>query len=156
MYVEMAVAGIVRQSGNQTISQRFGVRQVGTADGRVTLNGKPVYLKGVNRHEAHYEFGVTTPVQLMYEDVQNLKDLGGNFIRGSHYAQCDQFLQVCDELGVLVWEESLGWGNKPQQLKDPEIVTASSGVGSKLCASRPGESRSVTSARSPTMARAKS
>ena len=111
----------VRQSGNQTVSQRFGVRQVGTADGRVTLNGKPVYLKGVNRHEAHYEFGVTTPVQLMYEDVQNLKDLGGNFIRGSHYAQCDQFLQVCDELGVLVWEESLGWGNKPQQLKDPEF-----------------------------------
>ena len=100
---------------------RFGIRQVGTANGRVTLNGKHVYLKGVNRHESHYEFGVSTPVQIMYEDVQNLKDLGGNFIRGSHYAQCGAFLDLCDELGVLVWEESLGWGNKAKQLTDPEF-----------------------------------
>ncbi|MBQ6339669.1 MAG: hypothetical protein IJI36_11040 [Kiritimatiellae bacterium] len=104
-----------------TARARFGIRQVGTANGRITLNGKPVYLKGVNRHESHYEFGVTTPVQLMYEDVQNLKDLGGNFIRGSHYAQCGAFLDLCDELGVLVWEESLGWGNKAKQLTDPEF-----------------------------------
>ncbi len=104
-----------------TARARFGIRQVGTANGRITLNGKPAYLKGVNRHESHYEFGVTTPVQLMYEDVQNLKDLGGNFIRGSHYAQCGAFLDLCDELGVLVWEESLGWGNKAKQLTDPEF-----------------------------------
>ena len=104
-----------------TARARFGIRQVGTANGRITLNGKPVYLKGVNRHESHYEFGVTTPVQLMYEDIQNLKDLGGNFIRGSHYAQCGAFLELCDELGVLVWEESLGWGNKAKQLTDPEF-----------------------------------
>ena len=110
----------VTQNG-VTACARFGIRQVGTANGRITLNGRPVYLKGVNRHESHYEFGVTTPVQLMYEDVQNLKDLGGNFIRGSHYAQCEAFLDLCDELGVLVWEESLGWGNKAKQLNDPEF-----------------------------------
>ena len=102
-------------------SARFGIRQVATAGGRITLNGSPVYLKGVNRHESHYEFGVTTPKQLMMEDIQNLKDLGGNFIRGAHYAQSDDFLAMCDELGVLVWEESLGWGNGPQQLDDPEF-----------------------------------
>ena len=107
--------------GVRPIVTRFGIRQVGTANGRVTLNGKPVYLKGVNRHEAHYEFGATTPVQLMYEDVRNLKDLGGNFIRGSHYAQCEAFLDLCDEMGVLVWEESLGWGNTAKQLEDPEF-----------------------------------
>ena len=100
---------------------RFGIRQVGTEKGRITLNGKPVYLKGVNRHEAHYEFGCTTSRQLMYEDIRNLKDLGGNFIRGSHYAQCEEFLDLCDELGVLVWEESLGWGNNPKQFKDQEF-----------------------------------
>ena len=106
---------------NSRVSSRFGIRQVGTANRRITLNGKPVYLKGVNRHEAHYEFGVTTPKQLMLEDVMNVKDLGGNFIRGSHYAQSDDFLSICDELGVLVWEESLGWGNKKLQLTDPEF-----------------------------------
>ena len=101
--------------------ERFGIRQVGTARGRITLNGEPVYLKGVCRHEAHYEFGATTPEQLMYEDIRNLKSLGGNFIRGAHYAQCDAFLSLCDELGVLVWEESLGWGNNRQQFDDAEF-----------------------------------
>ena len=112
-----------RETGNvkRAVRARFGIRQVGTAKGRITLNGEPVYLKGVNRHESHYEFGATTPRQLMYEDIKNLKDLGGNFIRGAHYAQCDDFLTLCDELGVLVWEESLGWGNGPQQLDDPEF-----------------------------------
>ena len=103
------------------LSARFGIRQVGTADGRITLNGRPVYLKGVNRHELHYEFGATTPLQLMYEDIKNVKDLGGNFIRGSHYAQSDDFLTLCDELGVMVWEESLGWGNGKEQLEDAEF-----------------------------------
>ena len=103
------------------LTARFGIRTVGTAKKRITLNGKPVYLKGVNRHEAHYEFGATTPVQLMYEDIRNLKDLGGNFIRGAHYAQNDDFLTLCDELGVLVWEESLGWGNQAEQFDDPEF-----------------------------------
>ena len=112
--------GLAETAGRVTTA-RFGIRQVGTAKGRITLNGKPVYIKGVNRHEAHYEFGATTPEQLMYEDIQNVKDLGGNFIRGSHYAQCDAFLTLCDELGVLVWEESLGWGNTIRQLGDPEF-----------------------------------
>ena len=105
----------------RNLSVKFGIRQVGTASGRITLNGKPVYLKGVNRHEAHYEFGSTTPAQLMYEDIRNLKDMGGNFIRGSHYAQSETFLTLCDELGVMVWEESLGWGNRAKQLDDPEF-----------------------------------
>lgn len=106
---------------HQTLRTRFGIRQVGTEKGRITLNGKPIYLKGVNRHEAHYEFGATTPEQLMYEDIRNLKDLGGNFIRGAHYAQNGRFLDLCDELGVMVWEESLGWGNTIEQLGDAEF-----------------------------------
>ena len=47
----------------------------------------------------------------MVEDIQNLKGLGGNFFRGCHYQQAQRFLDYCDEMGVLVWEESLGWGN---------------------------------------------
>lgn len=103
------------------VSARFGVRQVATANGRITLNGEPVYIKGVNRHESHYEFGASSPVQLMYEDITLVKDLGGNFIRGSHYPQCERFLSLCDEIGILVWEESLGWGNRKEQFKDAEF-----------------------------------
>ncbi len=105
----------------RTVRQRFGVRQVGTAGGRITLNGKPIYLKGFGRHESHVGFGAATPVQTMYEDVTNVKEMGGNFIRGAHYPQCDQFLDVCDELGVMVWEESLGWQNGVKHFTDPEF-----------------------------------
>lgn len=112
--VSVSVAGAA-------ISARFGIRQVGTAGGRVTLNGRSVYLKGVNRHEQHWEFGVSTPQALMYEDVANLKDIGGNFIRGAHYPQCEAFLDLCDEMGVLVWEESIGWGNSREHFEDPEF-----------------------------------
>ena len=108
-------------AGGATLFARFGIRQVGTAGGRVTLNGRPVYLKGVNRHEQHWEFGVSTPQALMYEDIANLKDMGGNFVRGAHYPQCEAFLDLCDEMGVLVWEESIGWGNSKAHFEDPEF-----------------------------------
>ena len=108
-------------SAGDAATVRFGIRQVATANGRIVLNGEPVYLKGVNRHESHYEFGCSTPEQLMYEDITLVKDLGGNFIRGSHYPQCERFLALCDELGILVWEESLGWGNRIEQLGDEEF-----------------------------------
>lgn len=101
---------------------RFGIRQVGTSKGRITLNGKPVYVLGVNRHEGHVSFGASTPLQIMYEDVRNAKAMGCNFIRGAHYSQSDAFLTLCDELGILVWEESLGWQNNEKHFKDPEFV----------------------------------
>ena len=90
---------------------RFGIRQVEAKKGRIWLNGKPVFLKGFNRHESEMTSGSATSEALMLQDLQRLKALGGNFIRGAHYQQCERFLDLCDEMGVLVWEESLGWGN---------------------------------------------
>ena len=90
---------------------RFGIREIKAEARRLWLNGKPLYLKGANRHESHPTFGAATPETLMLTDIQNLKSLGGNFFRGSHYQQAQRFLDLCDEQGVLVWEESLGWGN---------------------------------------------
>ena len=109
---------------------RFGIRQVEARDRRIHLNGRPVYLKGVNRHEAHPDFGAATPEALMVLDLQNLKALGCNFVRGCHYQQSQRFLDLCDEMGVLVWEESLGWGNGSHsemakgELSDPGFIAA--------------------------------
>ena len=108
-------------SGRVALSARFGIRQIATAKGRITLNGKPIYLKGVNRHEEHWEFGTATPQALLYEDLANIKDLGANFVRGCHYPQCEAFLDLCDELGVMVWEESLGWGNQTNHFEDAKF-----------------------------------
>ncbi len=92
------------------VKARFGIREVKAEKRRILLNGKPIYLKGANRHEAHPTFGAATPESLMVLDLQLLKSLGGNFIRGCHYQQSQRFLDYCDEMGVMVWEESLGWG----------------------------------------------
>ena len=92
-------------------SARFGIRAIEAKGKGLCLNGKPLYLRGANRHESHPTFGAATPESLMLTDIQNLKSLGGNFFRGCHYQQAQRFLDLCDEMGVLVWEESLGWGN---------------------------------------------
>ena len=107
--------------GNDRIVERFGIRTIHTGKRCLLLNGKPIYLKGFNRHEAHPEFGPATPEQVMIEDLQNLRDLNCNMVRGCHYSQDQRFLDLCDEFGMLVWEESLGWGNSGSQMADPEF-----------------------------------
>ncbi len=109
---------------------RFGIRQIEARGGKIWLNGKELFLKGFNRHESDWLNGAATGDAVMLQDIQRLKVLGGNFIRGAHYQQCERFLDLCDENGVLVWEESLGWGNgqgytnnsfPPNELKDEEF-----------------------------------
>ena len=110
------------RAGNDSIVETFGVRQIEIGDKTLLLNGKPIYLKGFNRHESHAVAGAATTEQMMLEDLQNLKSLHCNFVRGSHYPQSRTFLDLCDRLGFLVWEESLGWGNTRTQLADPEFM----------------------------------
>ncbi len=102
------------------VSARFGIREIKAEKKRLWLNGEVLFLKGVNRHEAHPQFGAATPEALMVQDIQLLKSLNGNFFRGSHYQQSQRFLDYGDEIGVLVWEESLGWGNTSRQMSDGE------------------------------------
>ena len=99
---------------------RFGIREIKAEKKRLWLNGEILFLKGANRHEAHPQFGAATPEALMVQDIQLLKSLNGNFFRGCHYQQSQRFLDYCDEMGVLVWEESLGWGNNAKQMGDPD------------------------------------
>ncbi len=107
--------------GDDRIVERFGIRTIRTGKRCVLLNGKPIWLKGFNRHESHPEFGPATPEQVMIEDLQNLRDLHCNMVRGCHYSQDQRFLDLCDSFGMLVWEESLGWGNSGCQMADPEF-----------------------------------
>lgn len=87
---------------------RFGLRRIESAHGKLWLNGQPLQIRGFNRHEWHPNFGPSTPVLQMAADLQILKDLGCNLIRGAHYPQDQRFLDLCDELGFLVWEEMNG------------------------------------------------
>ncbi len=103
---------------------RFGLREVKAEKGRILLNGKPVKLLGVCRHEAHPQFGPALPDQQLVADIQILKDLGCNFVRGAHYPQDQRFLDLCDEAGILFFEEALGWGQNKSHFTTPRFVEA--------------------------------
>lgn len=91
------------------LAVRFGLRRIEAHDGQLRLNGQPLTLRGYNRHEWHPQYGPCTPTLQMASDLQLLRDLGCNFVRGSHYPQDSRFLDLCDEWGFLVFEENLGW-----------------------------------------------
>jgi beta-glucuronidase len=101
----------------------FGLRTVEVTDGRILLNGEPIRLFGWNRHEVHPQFGPALPVSQMVQDLEMMRAAGANFVRGSHYPQDDRFLDLCDQLGVLVWEESLGWQQTERHFADQTYQT---------------------------------
>lgn len=85
---------------------RIGFRQIAIRGKELWLNGQAFRLRGYNRHEDHALFGNALPIEAMMTDLQILSDMGCNFIRTAHYPNDLRFLDLCDELGFYVWEES--------------------------------------------------
>lgn len=102
------------------IVERFGLRTVDTHAGRIRVNGQPIVIKGVNRHEAHPQFGPVQSVQSILNDLLQIKAMGCNFVRAVHYPHDPAVLDLCDEIGLLVWSESLAWGLDEKTLAAPE------------------------------------
>ncbi|MFQ6114915.1 MAG: glycoside hydrolase family 2 TIM barrel-domain containing protein, partial [bacterium] len=69
------------------------------------LNGKPLKLRGVNKHQDYLGLGNAVPDSLQVSDIKIIKEMGANFIRLAHYPQDPAVLDACDRLGLLVWEE---------------------------------------------------
>ena len=105
--------------GDDAVVETFGIRTFEARDGKFWLNGKPIRLFGFNRHESHPDFGPAVPPAVMASDLQRVRACHANFLRGAHYPQDPAFLDLCDRMGVLVWEEGLAWGNTPEQLANP-------------------------------------
>ncbi len=78
-------------------------------DGDFKLNGEKVFLKGVNRHQDFGGLGNALPERLQHYDAELIKELGGNFVRLSHYPQHTAFLDACDRLGILCFAEIASW-----------------------------------------------
>jgi beta-galactosidase len=89
---------------------RIGFRETRFELDGFYLNGKRLYLFGANRHQ-HYPFaGFAMPDRVQRKDAELLRnELNCVMVRCSHYPQYSAFLDACDELGLLVWEESAGW-----------------------------------------------
>jgi beta-glucuronidase len=110
--------------GEDDMRERIGIRQVRVAGQQILVNDRPVRLLGFCRHEAHPQFGCGLPEALLVADVQQLRDMGCNFVRGSHYPQDVRFLDLCDETGICVWNEAIGWQHEARQLTDPRFLKA--------------------------------
>lgn len=90
----------------QTLEEHFGCRSFYFEEqGAFFLNGKKYFLRGTHRHEDHAGYGAATPVEIIRKEMQLIKDMGANFIRLAHYQQSKLVLDLCDELGLIVWEE---------------------------------------------------
>ncbi|MFP5234301.1 MAG: glycoside hydrolase family 2 TIM barrel-domain containing protein [Acidobacteriota bacterium] len=96
-------------AGRQEFRQRFGLRSVGFEDrGPFLLNGERLFLRGTQRHEDHAGYAAAVPDAITRQEMTMIRDMGANFIRLAHYPQAELVLDLCDELGLVVWEE-LPW-----------------------------------------------
>jgi beta-galactosidase len=95
--------------GDSTAVERFGLRHYEfITHGPFKLNGERLLIRGTQRHEDHAGLGAAMTEDLIRKEMQMIKDMGANFIRLAHYQQSRIVLDLCDELGIMVWEE-LPW-----------------------------------------------
>ncbi|MGQ9491380.1 MAG: glycoside hydrolase family 2 TIM barrel-domain containing protein [Anaerolineae bacterium] len=85
---------------------RVGFRQVEVHDGRLWINGRPVLLKGVNRHEFDPDTGHTVSTESMIHDIRLMKQANINAVRNSHYPNDPRWYDLCDEYGLYVIDEA--------------------------------------------------
>lgn len=108
--------------GEDHWSTRTGIRDVTIRGNQFLLNGRPLVLKGVCRHDMWKDEGFTlTPAQ-MEQDMRMIKELGCNFVRLVHYPHHRRIIELADEKGLLVSEEPGFWGENfrtmPQAMID--------------------------------------
>jgi hypothetical protein len=90
----------------QTLRERVGLREVRVEGNRLLVNGHPVKLLGVNRHEVHPIRGRSLTPELCRKDAELFRAANVNIVRTSHYPPSEEFLDACDELGIFVESEA--------------------------------------------------
>lgn len=92
------------QCAGDDLADRTGFRSLAARNGRIILNGKPLKLLGVNRHDEYGDCGWAVPPDMLRRDFQLIRDLGCNAVR-CHYPITALGMDLCDEMGFLVWSE---------------------------------------------------
>ncbi len=91
-------------------STRIGIRRFEFRNGHeLYLNGKRIFLRGVNRHQEYPFVGYALSDNAQYRDAKKIKQAGFNCIRLSHYPHSPSFMDACDELGLVALDAILGW-----------------------------------------------
>ena len=110
--------------GGHTVGERFGLRSVEwVPHGPFRLNGQRLLLRGTHYHEDHAGVAAAVPDIVVRRTLTQIKEMGANFVRLGHYQQAPLVLDLCDQLGLLVWEEipwcrgGLGGGGYREQCR---------------------------------------
>ena len=90
----------------ESIPQAVGFRQVELRNSQMLVNGRPVLIKGVNRHEMDPDHGYAVPFARMVQDVTLMKRYNINAMRTSHYPNDPRWYDLCDEYGLYVLDEA--------------------------------------------------
>jgi beta-galactosidase len=90
----------------EVIPQQVGFRTIKIIGGRLTVNGKPILVKGVNRHEHSPETGKVVDRALMIRDIELMKQFNVNAVRTSHYPNHPDWYELCDLYGLYVMDEA--------------------------------------------------
>ncbi|NLI70055.1 MAG: DUF4981 domain-containing protein [Firmicutes bacterium] len=102
----------------------FGFRQIEIKNGQMLVNGKAIYIKGVNRHEHDQHTGRAITLESMVRDIEIMKQNNINTVRTSHYPNNPQWYALCDLYGLYVIDEanieSHGYGYGLQSLARDE------------------------------------
>jgi beta-galactosidase len=97
---------LISTSGIHVREENIGIRTFVFEDhGPFTLNGKRLLLRGTHRHEDHAGTGGAMTESMIRKEMIMMKQMGVNFIRLGHYQQSRIVLNLCDSLGICVWEE---------------------------------------------------
>ena len=91
---------------NQYINQNIGFKRVEIKDNQVLINGKAIYIKGVNRHETDPFTGHVVSKASMLNDIKLMKQNNINAVRSSHYPNDPYWLELCDTYGLYVIDEA--------------------------------------------------
>ena len=106
------------QVGEVCVPLRVGFREVGISDRQLKVNGQPVLIKGVNRHELSPTGGYCLTVDEMKKDIRVMKELNINAVRTCHYPDDPRWYELCDIYGLYVTAEAnveshgMGYGDK--------------------------------------------
>lgn len=91
---------------DQFIKKKIGFKRVEIKNSQVLINGKPIYIKGVNRHETDPFTGHVVSKASMEKDIQLMKQNNINAVRSSHYPNDPYWLDLCDTYGLYVVDEA--------------------------------------------------
>jgi len=90
----------------EVVCQRVGFRHVEIKGGQLLVNGQPILIKGVDRHELDPDGGYVVGMERMREDIRIMKELNVNAVRTSHYPDDPRWYDLCDSAGLYLVAEA--------------------------------------------------